>query len=53
VYGAPDLKAGATASLYNVTADPRLNHNLPVSHGVLAERAGALLTAFFDTRRSS
>jgi tRNA(adenine34) deaminase len=51
VYGAPDLKAGAAASLYNVTADPRLNHNLPVTHGVLAERAGALLTAFFDERR--
>ncbi len=53
VYGAPDLKAGATASLYNVAADPRLNHNLPVTHGVLADRAGALLTAFFDGRRTS
>src|SRR5262249_12930484 len=45
VYGAADLKAGATASLYNVCADPRLNHNPPVTHGVLAEPAGALLTA--------
>jgi tRNA(adenine34) deaminase len=53
VYGAPDLKAGATASLYNVVADPRLNHNVPVTHGVLADRAGALLTAFFDGRRPS
>ena len=39
VYGAADLKAGATASLYNVCADPRLNHNPPVTHGVLAEPA--------------
>ena len=53
VYGAPDLKAGATASLYNVAADPRLNHNPPVTHGVLAERAAALLTAFFTDRRTA
>ena len=52
VYGAADLKAGATASLYNVCADPRLNHNPPVTHGVLAEPAGALLSAFFEQRRS-
>ena len=49
---AADLKAGATASLYNVCADPRLNHNPPVTHGVLAEQAGALLSAFFAKRRS-
>jgi tRNA(adenine34) deaminase len=51
VYGAADLKAGATASLYNVLADPRLTHNPPITHGVLAERAAALLTAFFTDRR--
>jgi tRNA(adenine34) deaminase len=53
VYGAADLKAGATASLYNVAADPRLNHNPPVTHGVLADRAAALLTAFFTDRRTA
>jgi tRNA(adenine34) deaminase len=53
VYGAADLKAGATASLYNVCADPRLNHNPPVTHGVLAERASALLTGFFGQRRAA
>jgi tRNA(adenine34) deaminase len=52
VYGAADLKAGATASLYNVCADPRLNHNPPVTHGVLAAESGALLRSFFDERRS-
>jgi tRNA(adenine34) deaminase len=52
VYGAPDLKAGATGSLYNVLADPRLNHNPPITHGVLAAQAGALLTSFFESRRS-
>jgi tRNA(adenine34) deaminase len=52
VYGAADLKAGGTASLYNFLADPRLNHNPPITHGVLAEQAGALLTSFFEQQRS-
>ena len=51
VYGAADLKGGATASLYNVLADPRLNHNPPVTHGVRAAESSALLTAFFAERR--
>jgi tRNA(adenine34) deaminase len=51
VYGAADLKAGATASLYNVCADPRLNHTPLVSHGVMATEAAALLTEFFTIRR--
>ena len=41
VYGAADLKGGATASLYNVSADPRLNHNFPVTHNVLAAESAA------------
>ncbi len=44
--------AGAAASLYNVFADPRLNHNPPVSHGVRAAECAALLTEFFAGRRS-
>ena len=51
VYGAADLKAGATASLYNVCADPRLNHNPPVIHGVLAAESEALLQQFFRSLR--
>ena len=51
VYGAADLKAGATGSLYNVCADPRLNHNPSVSPGVMAPESAALLTEFFGARR--
>lgn len=51
VFGAADLKAGATSSLYNVCADPRLNHNPPVTHGVLASESAALLEQFFAARR--
>jgi tRNA(adenine34) deaminase len=52
VYGAADLKAGAAASLYNVFADPRLNHNPPVTHGVRAAECAARLTEFFAGRRA-
>ena len=51
VYGAADLKGGATASLYNVSTDPRLNHNFPTRHGVGADESVALLESFFAARR--
>ncbi|MFM2047352.1 MAG: tRNA-specific adenosine deaminase, partial [Actinomycetota bacterium] len=51
VYGAADLKAGAMASLYSVLTDPRLNHNPPVTHGILATECAGLLTDFFEQRR--
>jgi tRNA(adenine34) deaminase len=53
VFGAPDPKAGACGSLYNLCADPRLNHELAVRPGVLADRAAALLDAFFTARREA
>jgi tRNA(adenine34) deaminase len=51
VYGAADMKAGATGSLYNLCADPRLNHEVAVTHGVLADESTALLQSFFAQRR--
>jgi tRNA(adenine34) deaminase len=40
-----------SSSLYNVCADPRLNHNPPFRHGVLAAECSALLSDFFAERR--
>jgi len=51
VYGATDPKAGAVGSLYDLPADPRLNHRPVVQAGVLAEECGELLRAFFRARR--
>jgi tRNA(adenine34) deaminase len=51
VFGAPDPKAGACGSLYNLCADPRLNHEPEVIAGVRAEEAGELLAGFFQERR--
>ncbi|MEL7208624.1 MAG: nucleoside deaminase [Actinomycetota bacterium] len=51
VFGADDPAAGATGSLYNLAADPRLNHEAEVVAGVRAEESGRLLTDFFAARR--
>ena len=51
VYGAADPKAGAAGSLYNFSADPRLNHTTEIVAGVRGPECGALLTAFFEERR--
>jgi tRNA(adenine34) deaminase len=51
VFGAADPKAGACGSLYQLCHDPRLNHELPVTAGVLADEARLLLTRFFAARR--
>jgi tRNA(adenine34) deaminase len=52
VYGAADPKAGFCGSLGNLVQDPRLNHRLEVSSGVLAEESAALLRGFFASLRS-
>ena len=51
VFGAPDPKAGATGTLYNLCADPRLNHEVEVTGGVRADEAAEQLRAFFAARR--
>lgn len=52
VFGAADPKAGALGSLYNLGADPRLNHQLDVEAGVRGEEASELLRSFFAARRN-
>lgn len=51
VFGTADPKAGACGTLYNLCADPRLNHELSVARGVLAEESARLLTEWFAARR--
>ncbi len=53
VFGAADPKAGACGSLYNLCADPLLNHEVAVTAGVRADEAAELLTGFFEARRRS
>jgi tRNA(adenine34) deaminase len=51
VYGAPDPKAGATGTLYQLTSDPRLNHRVEPIAGVLADESSRLLKDFFRQLR--
>ncbi len=51
VYGAPDPKAGACGSLYDLHDDPRLNHCIAVTGGILADQCGERLASFFEALR--
>jgi tRNA(adenine34) deaminase len=51
VYGASDAKAGACGSLYEITQDPRLNHQVETTPGVMADACAELLSAFFRRQR--
>ncbi len=51
VFAADDPKAGACGSLYDLSSDKRLNHNISVTKGVRAEEAGAQLKNFFSELR--
>ena len=50
-FGAANSDNGACGTLYNLCADPRLNHEVEVVHGVRGEEAAALLDGFFADRR--
>jgi tRNA(adenine34) deaminase len=51
VFGAVDPKAGAAGSVFEILAEPRLNHRPEVVGGLLAEECAELLRAFFRSRR--
>jgi tRNA(adenine34) deaminase len=51
VYGAPDPKAGAAGSVFDILADPRLTYRPDVAGGLLAADSADLLRNFFALRR--
>jgi tRNA(adenine34) deaminase len=51
VFGARDPKAGACGSVLDVIHEPRLNHQVIVEEGLLADEAGGMLRTFFERRR--
>ena len=51
VFGAVDPKAGFAGSLGDLVRDPRLNHRVDVTRGVLEAECAELLRAFFAERR--
>jgi tRNA(adenine34) deaminase len=51
VFAAADPKTGMCGSLGCIAQDPRLNHRLDITAGVLGEAAGDVLRRFFRARR--
>jgi tRNA(adenine34) deaminase len=51
VFGAPDPKAGACGSVFNLPAERRLNHRVQVIGGVLEKESQELMQSFFRRLR--
>jgi tRNA(adenine34) deaminase len=51
VFGTADPKAGFAGSLGDLVRDPRLNHRVDVTTGVLEEECAEVLREFFRDRR--
>jgi len=51
VYGVQDVKTGAHSSLFNLLNDPRLNHRIEVTPGILREECARLMMQFFERLR--
>jgi tRNA(adenine34) deaminase len=52
VYGVPDPKSGGCGSIFDICRDPRVNHRVRVTPGVLREECLDLLREFFTSRRT-
>ena len=52
VYGCDDPKTGAVKSLYTIVQDNRLNHQVEVTCGILADECSQILQEFFEKRRT-
>ena len=51
VYGAAEERFGAVTSQFGLCTSSSLNHQIEVTHGVLAEECRALMQNFFKQRR--
>lgn len=52
VFGASDPKGGGVKSLFSILNDPRLNHSVSVTSGVLESECTTILQNFFQGRRN-
>jgi len=51
VYGCDDPKGGAVRSCFEILSHPRLNHQVAITAGVLADECAAVIQSFFAERR--
>lgn len=53
IFGVPDPKGGGLITLYQLGNDPRLNHRLRVTSGVLEDECGEIIQRFFKEKREN
>jgi tRNA(adenine34) deaminase len=53
VFGAWDQKAGACGSLFDLPSEPKLNHQVAVTGGILEQESQALIQKFFKNLREA
>ncbi len=51
IYGAPDPRAGAVDTIFQICTNSSLNHQVDVTSGVMAEECRELMQEFFRKRR--
>jgi tRNA(adenine34) deaminase len=51
VYGCDDPKGGAVRSCFQILSDPRLNHQVQITSGILAAECATIIQSFFAARR--
>jgi tRNA(adenine34) deaminase len=51
VFASNDEKTGAAGSTFNLVASDKLNHQIEVSSGIMADKCSGLISAFFKRRR--
>jgi tRNA(adenine34) deaminase len=51
VYGADDPKGGAARSCFEILTNSSLNHQVEITHGILASDCSSILQSFFAARR--
>ncbi len=52
IFGARDEKFGGCGSVFNIVNEPKLNHRIEITEGVLSGQAAALIKAFFKRKRN-
>lgn len=53
VFGCFDKKAGACGSIYDLSNDKRLNHQIEIVSGVMEKECAEILSDFFKKKRKS
>ena len=51
IFGARDEKFGGCGSVFNIVNEPKLNHRIEVTEGVMAVQAASLMKNFFEKKR--